>query len=154
MGGGKGKKSSMSLKPNALDLAKGFCLLRCALHEEGRYFPKIDSIKSALALRKDPHLRALKEQLFLFHSHLPVGDGKTLIQLRREVRKAKDALERTKTWGKRLDWSTYISLPVSVVGLLNPFGSVIGMFLSILSIWDNKRIKQSRRKNEWVLFGS
>jgi hypothetical protein len=144
---------SSDLHADSLNLTRGFCLLRCALHEEGRFFPKIESIEHALRLRKDPNLQSFREQLGLFHSYLSLGDNDAIVKLVEEVKKAQRALQRTKSWDTTLKWVTYLSLPV---GFVEPFLiglPVIGTTMGIFSVVATFGVDQVKKKNEWVLFG-
>jgi hypothetical protein len=134
-------------------LANSFLMLRCALDEEGLFFPRIESIEHALRLRKDPNLRAFREQLLLFHSYFAKGDIEAATKLRREVSKAKAALLRVKQWETGLKFVTYFSLPASIVESLMFGVPIAGTSLSIFSAAATATISKVKNKNEWVLFG-
>src|SRR5688572_6568017 len=55
---------------DAVAAANQFLILRAAFADEGRFMPCIESIQHTLLLRKDPHLKAVREQLKLFHNGL------------------------------------------------------------------------------------
>jgi hypothetical protein len=131
-----------------------FYLLRCALHEEGLYFPRIDSIEHALKLRKDPNLMAFREQLALFQSYLTRGDKEAAMMLRKEVSKAKLRLKQTSQWDKTLRLVTYFSLPANLVESLVVGVPIIGTTLSVFSAAATMAVEKVKRKNQWVLFGS
>jgi hypothetical protein len=144
--------ADVSIK-DPLYLTRGFHLLRCALHEEMRYFPRVDSIEHALYLRKDANLQSFKEQIRLFHQHLALGDTEAAVKLAVEVRNARKALATIDTWSAALNWATYISLPVSIIEPLLLGAPLLSLPITILSIATTIGVERARTKNEWVLFG-
>lgn len=140
-------------RQDPLYLSRGFHLLRCALHEEMSYFPRVDSIEHALYLRKDPNLQSFKEQIRLFHQHLALGDAEATAKLAVEIRSAKRTLARTTTLSAALNWATYISLPVGIVESFLLGAPIVSLPLSILSIATTAGVERAKHKNEWVLFG-
>jgi len=149
----KGETSINKVKHGFIDPTRGFSLLRTAIHEEGRFFPRIDSIKHALMLRKDPNLRAFKEQICLFQEYLSKGDIEATIRLRYEIRKAKCILERTRSWQLALKWTTYLSLPINIVELFVLGTSTIGLPITLFSVMGSWVANKTKRENQWVLFG-
>jgi hypothetical protein len=149
----KGETSINKAKHGLIDPARGFFLLRCAIHEEGHFFPRIDSIEHALMLRKDPNLRAFKEQLCLFQAYLSKGDIEATIRLRNEVRKAKRVLEQTRSRQLALKWTTYLSLPINVVETFLLGIPTVGLAMTSFSVMGSWSVDKAKRENEWVLFG-
>jgi hypothetical protein len=81
-------RAEPALKGKELDAvaaANQFLILRAAFADEGRFMPRIEGIQQALLLRKDPHLKAVREQLKLFHSGLTAGDRNAVLEARREI---------------------------------------------------------------------
>lgn len=130
-----------------------FGLIRSVLHEEGHFFPEIQSIGHALRLRKNPHLRAFKEQFREFHNQLASGDSEALEKVRKDVGRAKRALERKAKWGLALRWLTYISLPAGLAESLLVGAPIVGTSLAVMSTAGTIGIERASRQNEWVLFG-
>src|SRR5262245_2250254 len=83
-----------------------------AFADEGRIMPRIEGIQLELLLRKDPHLKAVREQLKLFHSGLLVGDRNAVLEARREIQMARRRPERRSGWDRALRWLTYVSVPM------------------------------------------
>jgi hypothetical protein len=134
-------------------MAEAFCLVRAALHEEGAFFPRIESIKHALKLRSDPNLKAFREQLASFQQGLMRGDGSDLFRLVKEVHRSAKALKRTTIVQRRLNWLTYASLPASVIETLYQGLPVASVSLSIFSIVATKYADRVNNRHRWVLFG-
>ena len=141
------------LTPEVTSMTKSFCLLRLALNEGGKYFPKITSINHALQLRKDANLKSFREQLQLFHSHISSGDKDAVIRIRKEITKARRALERTAMWATQLRWVTYLSLPVGIIESIALGAPIAATTLGVFSATLTAQVQRSKRKNEWVLFG-
>lgn len=91
------------LELDAVVAAKQFLILRAAM-AEGRFMPRIEGIKHALALRKDPHLKAIREQLKLFHAGVMAGDRSAIEKASRDVQQARRKLERRVLWDRPLTW--------------------------------------------------
>jgi hypothetical protein len=137
----------------AQSIARSFYLVRAAINEEGRYFPRIESIKHAIELRKDPNLQSFKQQLQLFNTYLALGDRDAITKLREEVKTAKEVLERSGRWTNSLRWVTYFALPVSLAESLITGLPVLSSALSLYQILITAREHLGRHKFGWVLFG-
>ena len=87
---------------DALSLVNRFLILRAAFVEEGRFLPPIDSLKHALKLRKDPHLRAVRSQLQAFHHGVTAGDRQAVTEARCQIQKAIKKLRGKTGWDKTL----------------------------------------------------
>jgi len=138
---------------DATQIPKTFGLVRSVLHEEGHFFPQIENITHALKLRKNPNLRAFKEQLREFHIQLVNGDKEALGKIRKEVKRAKTVLERTGKWDAALRWLTYISLPAGVVEGLLGGAPIAGTSLAVMSAAGAATNARAFKKNQWVMFG-
>jgi len=132
---------------------RSFGLVRSILHEEGHFFPKIESITHALKLRKNPHLRAFKEQFREFQVQLGRGDHDALEKIRNEVRRAKRVLERTAKWNLALHWLTYMALPISGVEWLLGGSPIVGASLAVMKAAGTATNARASRNNKWVMFG-
>jgi len=135
-------------------VTRGFFLLRCAIHEEGRYFREIRGIKDALRLRKDPSLKALKTQLNALHEHLKLGDCDAVRCLREEGVKAKAALERSGRFSRSLRWVTYLSLPVAVAEAIAIGAPVLSTCMSVYAVAATAAQDWAARKHGWLMFGA
>lgn len=125
-----------------------------AFADEGRFMPCIESIQHALLLRKDPHLKAVREQLKLFHSGLLVGDRNAVLEARREIQKALRRLERRSGWDRALRWLTYVSVPVGIAESFVWSLPVAGTSLSVIGVAGTAAWRCIEKENEWVLFGA
>jgi hypothetical protein len=143
--------NSFSIDPSRVP--KSFGLVRSILHEEGHFFPEVQNIAHALKLRKNPHLRAFRAQFREFHVQLARGDHDSLERVRKEVTRAKRALERTAKWSRPMRWLTYISLPAGLAESLLGGAPILGTSLAVLSIAGSTINTRVSRRNEWVLFG-
>jgi hypothetical protein len=132
---------------------RSFGLVRSILHEEGHFFPEIQNIDHALKLRKNPHLRAFKEQFQEFHIQLARGDRESLEKVRKEVVRAKRAIERTAKWNLGLRWLTYLSLPAGIAESLLTGAPILGTSLAVMSAAGTAHANRVSRQHEWVLFG-
>ena len=132
---------------------RSFGLVRSILNEEGHFFPKIESISHALKLRKNPSLRAFRAQLREFHVQLASGDRQAIEEIRKEVKQAKQALERAGKWNLCLRWLTYISLPAGTVEALLGGIPIVGTSLAVLSVAGTAANTHATHKNQWVMFG-
>jgi hypothetical protein len=138
---------------DAIAAANHFLILRAALVDEGRFMPRIEGIKHALLLRKDSYLKAVREQLKLFHSGLIAGDRNAIVEARREIQKARRRLARRSGWDRTLRYLAYLSVPVGVAESLM-WSIPIGTSLSIIGAAGAAASRRMEKKDEWVLFGS
>ena len=134
-------------------VSRTFSLIRSVLHEEGRFFPRIESVQHALTLRKDPHLSAFREQLKRFHEQLSAGDPQGIVKVRAEVRKARRILERARSWELALRWITYMSLPAGLAESIMGAPPVVGTSLGIASVLGTASSTRAVTKSQWALFG-
>ena len=116
--------------------------------------PRIDGIKHALLLRKNPYLKAMREQLRVFHSGLTVGDPIAILEAKREIQKARRALKRRSGWDKALTWLTYMCVPVGVAEILRGDPPIVGTAVSIIHAAGTAAARRVKKKNEWALFGT
>lgn len=130
-----------------------FCILRAALHDSGAFFPKIENIKHAMQLRKDPNIKAFRQQLTTFQRTLLFGDSSDIYKAVREVHQATEALKRNSTIQQGLKWLTYASLPLSVAETLLNGLPVASLSLSLFSIAVTNYSERIRERHRWVLFG-
>jgi hypothetical protein len=140
-------------KPDLSKLVNTFHLLKCSMFEEGLYFPRIESIKQAASLRKDPNITAFREQVILFTSSLVKGDKQDAVLLRKEVLKANQALKRAAAWEKNLRLLTYFSLPINLIESFVLGIPLIGTTLSVFLATATKSVEISKSKNKWIIFG-
>jgi hypothetical protein len=139
---------------DAMAAAHQFLILRAALVDEGRFMPRIQGIKHALALRRDPYLKAIREQLKVFHSGLTSGDRNAVVEARREIQLARQNLERRAGWDRALRYLAYLSLPVGIAESLFWNVPIAGTALSVIGAAGAATARRIETKNEWVLFGT
>ncbi len=139
---------------DAVTAANRFLTLRAAFAEEGGFIPHIDSIKNALALRKNPHLKAVREQLAHLHSGLTVGDRQAVLEARRAIRKARKKLQHRVEWEGALRWVAYLSVPVVVAELLSGAPPLLGASIAVIGAAGAAGSRKVEKGNEWVLFGT
>lgn len=150
-------RSEPALRGKQLDAvaaAHQFLILRVALADEGRFMPHIKGIKHALTLRSDPHLKAVREQLKLFHSGLTLGDRNAVREARHEIQKARQRLERRSGWDRALRYLAYLSVPVGIAESLIWSVPLAGTALSVIGAAGAATTRRIEKKNEWVLFGT
>jgi len=150
-------RSEPALRGKQLDAvaaAHQFLILRAALADEGRFMPRIEGIKHALALRRDPHLKAVREQLKVFHSGLISGDRSAVREARHEIQQARQRLERRSGWDRALRCLAYISVPVGIAESLIWSVPIAGTALSVIGAAGAATVRRLETKNEWVLFGT
>jgi len=133
--------------------SESFHILRHAIHQEVSHFPRIDDVKHALRLRKDGNIRSYREQVEIFYDVLSKGEEDALVKAQKEVRRANKALQKAETWGQRLNWITYISLPASIVELLVGGIPIFTMPTSLFSIAKTIKNEHIKHENRWVMFG-
>jgi hypothetical protein len=138
---------------DAITAANHFLILRAALADEGRFMPRIEGIKHALLLRKDPYLQAVREQLKLFHSGLTAGDRNAVVEARREIQKARRRVAHRSGWDRALRYLAYLSVPVGIAESLM-WNIPIGTSLSIIGAAGAAASRRIEKRDEWVLFGS
>jgi hypothetical protein len=154
---GRAFRSEPALKGRQLDAicaANRFLILRAAFADGGPCMPRIDGIKHALLLRKNPYLKAMREQLRVFHSGLTVGDPIAILEAKREIQKARRALKRRSGWDKALTWLTYMCVPVGVAEILRGDPPIVGTAVSIIHAAGTAAARRVKKKNEWALFGT
>lgn len=148
-------RSKYTSRPPALDprsIANHFVVLRSALAEDRGALPRIRDIRHAIALRKDPNLRSLREMLVEFHNSVQVGDANAVASARREVARAKRAMARRQTWQRGLDWVTYLALPIVIAEALTGAPPIAGTSLSVLGATGAATVSHAKRRHRWVLF--
>jgi hypothetical protein len=154
---GKAFRSEPALRGSELDAicaANRFLILRAAFADGQPGLPRIDSIKHALSLRKKPYLKAMREQLKVFHGGLTAGDRIAILEARREIQRASRTLKRHATWENALTWLTYLSVPVGVAETLMGSPSIVGTSLSIIGAASTAAVQRVQKKHEWALFGT
>ena len=139
---------------DAVSAANRFLTLRAAFAEEGGFIPRIDSIKDALALRKNPHLKAVRRQLALLHCGLTVGDRQAILEARRAIRKARQRLQHRVAWERALGWVAYLSVPIVVAELLSGTPPLVGTSIAVIGAAGTAGSKKVEKDNQWVLFGT
>lgn len=139
---------------DALDLVNRFLILRAAFVEEGRFLPPIDSLKHALTLRKDPHLRAVRSHLQAFHRGITAGDRQTVTEARSQIRKAIRKLKGKTGWDRVLRWLAYASVPAGIAEGFLLGAPIVGTSISVIGAAGAAVSHRAEKKNEWVLFGT
>ena len=138
---------------DAVTAAHQFLILRAAFADEGRFMPRIEGINHALSLRRDPHLKAVREQLKLFHSGLMLGDRSAVLEARHEIQQARQVLEHRSGWDRALRWLAYFSVPVGIAESLIWSLPIAGTALAVIGAAGAATARRIETKNEWVLFG-
>ena len=147
-------RSKYTSRPPALDprsVADHFIVLRAALAEDRGALPRIRDMRHAVALRRDPNLRSLREMLVEFHRSVQGGDASALASARREVARAKRAMQRRQEWQRGLDWVTYLALPIGIAEVLTGAPPIAGTSLSVLGATGAATISHAKRRHRWVL---
>jgi hypothetical protein len=139
---------------DAICAANRFLILRAAFADGAPSLPRIQGIKHALLLRKDPQLKAMREQLKVLHGGLNTGDRSAILEATREIQKSRRALKRRASWDKALAWLTYMSVPVGVAEVLMGSPPLIGTSVSIIGASGTATVRRIEKKNKWVLFGT
>lgn len=150
-------RSEPALKGEQLDAlaaANRFLILRAALADEGRFMPRIEGIKHALSLRRDPHLKAVRDHLAVFHGALSAGDRDAIREARREIQRARRRLERRAGWDQALRWLAYFAVPVGVAECLTGNIPIVGTSLSLVGATGAAITHKVGTGNDWVLFGT
>lgn len=145
-------QSSVSMEPSLTP--PSFAMLACLLHEEGSFFPHIESIKHVLELRRDPSLLAFRKQFREFQYQLSYGGNIGIANVRGEIRRAKLALERKHKWSEALRLTTYISLPIAIVEAITSAPPIAGLTLTALSVAGQKLTGRLDEKSRWAMFGT
>jgi hypothetical protein len=148
-------RSKYASNPSPVDprtVAGHFVVVRTALADDRGVLPQIRDIRHALALRRDPHLRSLREMLVEFHRSVQQGDVKALESARREITGAKRALARRASWKRRLDWVSYFALPVGVAEALTGIPPIAGLSLAALGATGAAAMSHAKKRHDWVLF--
>jgi hypothetical protein len=150
-------RSEPAIKGRQLDAicaANRFLILRAAFTNGGPCMPRIDGIKHALLLRRNPYLKAMREQLRVLNGGLRVGDPIAILEATREIQKAHRALKRRASWDKALTWLTYMSVPLGVAEVLMGSPPIVGTSVSIIGAASTATARRIDKKNEWALFGT
>jgi hypothetical protein len=146
-------RSKYASRPPALDprsVADHFVVLRSALAEDRGALPRIRDLRHAVALRRDPNLRSLREMLVEFHNSVQGGDVNAVASARREVARAKRAMARRQTWQRGLDWVTYLALPVGIAEVLTGAPPIAGTSLSVLGATGTATVTRAKHRHSWV----
>ena len=139
---------------DAICAVNRFLTLRAAFAGGGACMPRIDGIKHALLLRRDPILKAMREQLRVLHGGLRAGDPNAISEATREIQRARRVLKRRATWDNVLTWVTYMSVPVGVAEILAGSPPIVGTAVSIIGASGTAVARRADKKNQWVLFGT
>jgi hypothetical protein len=149
-------RSEPALRGKELDAvaaANQFLILKAAFAEEGCFMPRVQGVKHALLLRKNPHLKAVREQLKVFHMGIMNGDRDAILEARREIQKARRKLERVANWDRPMAWLAYMSVPAVIADVL--LGAPIASAsLSVIGAASTAVSRRVAKRNEWVLFGT
>jgi hypothetical protein len=137
---------------DAKSLTDHFVVVRAALAEDRGSPPRIRGLQHALALRRDPNLRSLREMLVEFHKAVQGGEADAVARARREVAQAKRAMSKRRAWQPWLDWLTYFSLPVGVAEALIGAPPVAGLTLATIGATGTKASARTKSRHGWVLF--
>jgi hypothetical protein len=154
---GRAFRSEPALQGKQLDAicaANRFLILRAAFADGGPGMPRIDGVRHALLLRSDPNLKAVREQLRVFHGGLRVGDPIAILEATREIQRARRALKLRAGWDKALAWLTYMSVPVGVAEVLAGSPPIVGTAVSIVGAAGTAAARRVEKKNQWALFGT
>jgi hypothetical protein len=153
---GKAFRSEPAVRGKQLDAvcaANRFLILRAAFADGLPSLPHIDGIRHALLLRKDPYLKAMREQLGVLNGGLSAGDSTAILEATKEIQRARRALKRRQGWDNVLSWLTYMSVPVGVAEILMGSPPIVGTSVSIVGAAGTAAARQAAKRNEWVLFG-
>jgi hypothetical protein len=107
-----------------------------------------------LELAKDPATSAIREKINEWRASLPKGTAARTEKIQAEIQKATESLITS----KRLKAAGYISgvvaLPVSAVGLFNPFFGAVGLGLGCVAVMCERKAAKIHDDVRWVGFGS
>lgn len=127
-------------------------VLRVALREKGKWFPRIESIKHALAVREHPALQGFRSRLEAFCAALERGkDGDTStagVDLHRTARNLREVSKNRIP----MEWDICLSVPAATAQQLPELSRAVSAGLSIFSMTDPIAAKASPRQHKWMLF--
>jgi hypothetical protein len=83
---------------------------------------------------------------------MKVGDADSVASARREVARAKRAMDRGEKWQRGLDWVAYLALPVGIAEALTGAPPIAGTSLSVLGATGASAVSRAKRRHGWVLF--
>ena len=148
----RSKYTSAPARLDANGAADHFVTIRSVLAEDRGVLPHIRDIRHALALRRDPNLMSLREMLREFHKAVQFGEVDAVVAARREVGRARRAIEKRESWQRRLDWVTYLSVPLGIAEGLAGIPPIAGMSFAVLGATGAAAMARAKQRHGWVLF--
>ena len=151
-----GLASRMRLEPGlqqASKAAASFAVLRVALSEEGFFFPRIDGIRHALSLRKNPNIRSFRRRVGELHEVLQKDDPTAILEARKEVVLANKKLNKASSWRRSAKWAAYAAVPVSLLETATIGMPALSLGLSGVSLLSQKASESLFERNRWILVG-
>ena len=133
--------------------ADSFAILRMALDQEGFFFPYVESITDALKLRRNPNIKSFREKVHELDKAIRSKDINAIEFACGEAKKANIHLEKSETWGQRLRWVTYFSLPASLIESAVWGIPFVGGSLSLISVIGTRMTNMWSKKSRWALVG-
>ena len=137
----------------AVRLARTFAVVRVALTDEGFNLPRIEGVRHALRLRRDPGIASLRARLGDLHGSFATGDAAAVQEARREVQRANAALGKAASLAKWARWGAIAGLPIGIVETLTVGLPVASLPISLISLFSDHASQDLIAKNRWILVG-
>jgi len=117
------------------------------------FVPKANTIEDVLRLREDTRVGRFRSRLSEFVQAAQSGDAYAMRDLRGAIQRDSKELGGLDSRKKISKWTTYLSLPVSVIEALTGMPPITG--LSIAGVGGVAQVASDakKRKHDWILFG-
>lgn len=116
--------------------------------------PFCSTLRQSLKLANDPATIALRNQIENWLVSLKDGIADKSIFIQNKIQKANDRLLKSYKLKTAGFFSGIIAIPVSAVGILNPFLGALGLSLSCIAVIFERTAKKIENNVKWIGFGS
>ncbi len=116
--------------------------------------PHRNTLRESILLSKEPETIALREQINHWSEQIFTGDVKGFIEIKKDIKKAITSLSKRHNFNKVGKFCTYIGVPASAGGFLNPFVGVAGLTISVVGAACTKYHNYIKDKYKYAMFGN
>jgi hypothetical protein len=112
------------------------------------------SLKETLMLSKESATNELRFQLQEWIDNICSSNINEIGYVKNEIKNTLSKLNSRRKYGTIGKFVTYIGLPLTCIGLLNPLASIPGLLVSIAGVLTTAQVSYIERKYKWAMFGS
>jgi hypothetical protein len=116
--------------------------------------PFCETLRETIALAREPETAALRLKIDEWICSLPHGIADRTLKIQTEIRDASECLLKSKKIQNFGYISGIVALPISTVGMWNPFFGALGLGLGCVAVMCEKMDRDKRDELAWFGFGS